>query len=184
MWHTLEPGVPAYLERHVMPPDEQWIPYIEAWEPMYILGHGNACRVHYENGGRAYFGLTSKSLLQRVAKYHAIDLNGLRQHFYAATRRSQTPPLPVASRGLVFFAFKARSYQDRRWRNDGAMGYVANERIQRWEAVPGVGRPRIRVTLQSGAEFEALMRAGHFQAAIDTAEYFQFYLIKRRIQPH
>ncbi|WP_029422339.1 hypothetical protein [Alicyclobacillus macrosporangiidus] len=184
MWHTLEPGVPAYLERHLMPPDEQWIPYIEAWEPMYIEGHGNACRVHYENGGRAYFGLTPKSLLQRVAKYHAIDLSGLRRHFYAATRHRQTPPLPIASRGLMFFAFKARSYQDRRWRNDGAMGYVAMERIERVEAVPGVERPTVRVTLRSGAVLEALMRVGHFHAKIDTAEYFQFYLMKRRIQPH
>ncbi|MCL6518168.1 hypothetical protein [Alicyclobacillus sp.] len=182
MWHTLLPGVPAYLGRTALPEDEEWIRYIEAWEPVYIQGYGNACRVFLECGKQVYIGLSTRSLLHRVAAYHALDLQRLRRHFYDATRQKQTPPLPISSRGLILFAYKARSYEDRRWRNDGAMGYVAMERIERIDPVDHAPHPLTRVTLTSGVVLEARMRCGNFRTRMHSADYFKYYLAKHGIQ--
>lgn len=125
-----------------------------------------------------YIGGTSIALFRRVAAYYGTDILAMRRYYRQATNRSQSVPLVIPPRHLTLFAYKSRCTNDK---NIGAVGYVANTRIQSVEEDPD--GPGILIQLKSGHTLKAPVSLHHFHDLQKTAGFFQYYLHMNNIMP-
>ena len=167
-------GVPAFLDRRSIPKAKDWVPVLEAFVPVYLDGYGNATLI-YTDSMRFYVGMTAVRVYRTIARYYSIDIASLRRHFAAATHKSQSMPLVLSPRKLILIPFRARTP---RYKNDGAIGYVADQCIRDIEPVALKGRHAegIRIVLQSGAEIVAPTSEELFGRHWQVARYFHYYL--------
>ncbi|MCL6547939.1 MAG: hypothetical protein K6T30_03410 [Alicyclobacillus sp.] len=176
--HAPLPGVPVYMHRSAMPDRACWIPKLEAFVPQYVRHHGNLCFVALEDGA-FYTGQRVSWLFRSVASYYLINPDDLRRQYILCHNKSQSIPLVVWPRQTVFFAVKVRSVRAEH-KNDGAMGYVANTRIER---VLPLSERSVRMRLKSGFELDLLMSEQHVRTQRRLAETFELYLARQGMVP-
>jgi hypothetical protein len=167
-----KPGVSIYLQRNTYPKRQDWVPKLEAVEPVYLKDIGSASRVCLSGGEEFYLGQTTALVYRAVAAFHTIDVLGVRRHYLQITRRSQWAPLVIGPRQTVLFAYKSREPQSR---NDGATGYIMENCIRTVQPLTEpTGPPGLRIVTASGHELTALMTEASFQGRRMLAKYFQF----------
>jgi hypothetical protein len=168
-------GIPMYLDRRSWPEDRQWIPKVILWSPAYLKGYGDGSYVHMEDGGEFYLGCSASRVYQAVANYYGFDVAQMRRHYVAATRHSQSVPLPIVRRNAMLIPFKARCPE---CRNDGATGYIADRFIERVDklSLADQDAPGIRIRLVTGMEVTAPMTVEAFAERRQRANYFRYYL--------
>lgn len=170
-FRELPPGSKTYLQRRRIPADHAWAPHVQAWEPVYLKGYGNACQLYMDDGTCQGFGLTAPQVYQRLARHYAVDVDSIRHYYEQSQGKSQSLPLVVTARGLVYFSVRTRIKLGSR--NDGTVGYIANGCLKGLEEL---GPHQQRVWLTSGRYMDVQMSRDFFCSQLQRAEMFDVQL--------
>lgn len=173
-FHEAIPGVPVYLERFDHPAPELWVPTVDAWVPLYLHGYGSACMVYQTNGQQFYTYMSPRRILKEIASYYLISREDARERYMNHVNMSQSAPLPILIRRLVYFSVKARDPHEK---YDGATGYIANTRVA---TVARTGSRTCTAHLASGHAIDLLMSANNFRQQQMRAEH----LLYRSLEDH
>jgi hypothetical protein len=148
--------MPVYQKRQLQQKAREWVPDLESWIPQYVETYGDLCRVTLEDKERRFFALmNTPQMLRLVCKHHKIDPKEVRKRYIQHTQMSQSIPIPILSRRLVFVAVKVRQPK---CRHDSAFGYIASSLI---EDVASLGTRHCEVKMKSGATYTLLMSKHH-----------------------
>ncbi|MCL6444984.1 MAG: hypothetical protein K6T83_16280 [Alicyclobacillus sp.] len=163
------PFIPGVQVRRMQ---ADWSMRVLAWEPIYLPGYGNACRMLFRRGVW-HAGVTANRVFSLLASTYWASIPDLRHWYSRCHGLSQSLPLPVAARGLVFFAVKTRAPQHK---HDGAIGYIANTAVRGMERLAD---RKTRIYIEGDHYIDAAVSLRHVESQRRNAEVFELYLARK-----
>lgn len=179
-YHVIDPKRRFFSDFRAVPEDELWIPKLAGWVPLYARGHGSLCLVFQTDGTSAYFGTSSKWIVDQVLQFYDINYSSMRQKYCKCTGRYQCIALPICQRDTFLFAVKGRhTNKPGSGRNDGAFGYLVNACI---EDVNAIGPSHVRVSLVGDQQVYLHMGLASFQKQRFDGRHFRLCLTEHSFE--